>query len=195
MSVEKHATDVSHPMRRALFLDRDGVVNEEIGYLSRSEQVHFVPGIFGLCHRAQSLDYLVIIITNQSGIARGIYTEEDFHTLMRWMIGELARQDIYIAGYYFCPHHPEHGVGAYRVDCQDRKPNPGMLMQAAEKFHLDLSQSILIGDRCTDMLAGAAAGVGTLALLKGTEKKPCVAPTDARYIQSLHEALDLLTRS
>lgn len=177
---------------RALFLDRDGVVNEEIGYLSRPEQVRFMPGVFDLCRKAQALGYRLIVVTNQAGIARGFYTEEDFHALMRWMTAEFAREGARLDRVYFCPHHPEHGVGAYRKECPDRKPNPGMLRRAAKDFSLDLAQSVLIGDRCSDIAAGDAAGIGTLLLLEGIEAEPCMHAERYHHIVSLQEALERL---
>lgn len=181
--------------RRALFLDRDGVVNQEVGYLSRPDQLHFLPDIFPLCQQAQALGYLLIIVTNQAGIARGYYSEEEFHALMLYIAREFSARGIHIEKYYFCPHHPEHGMGAYRIDCQSRKPNPGMLLQAANDFDLDLAQSIFIGDRCTDMAAGHTAGVGTLALLAGTEKEACPPPPKIRMLRSLPEAMSLLKKA
>lgn len=179
---------------RALFLDRDGVVNEEVGYLSRPEQVRFVDGIFDLCRRAQALGYFLIVVTNQAGIARGFYTEADFHALTQWMTAEFAREGVRLDRTYFCPHHPEHGVGAYRRDCPDRKPNPGMLLHAAREFQLDLAQSIIIGDRCTDMAAGEAAGVGTLLLVEGMEPAPCAQAKGYRCIARLQEATEVLAK-
>ncbi|HEX4021808.1 MAG TPA: HAD family hydrolase [Acidobacteriaceae bacterium] len=194
MSSEKPRVPViQKKFARALFLDRDGVVNEEIGYLSRSDQVRFLPGIFDLCRKAQSLGYILIIVTNQAGIARGYYSETEFHVLMQWMTGEFAREGIRLDRYYFCPHHPEHGVGAYRLDCQDRKPNPGMFLNAATEFHLDLARSIFLGDRCTDMVAGRAAGVGTLVLVEGQEVKPCDEPEKFRRVKNLLMASESLT--
>ena len=178
--------------KRALFLDRDGVVNEEIGYLSQPEQVRFVPGIFDLCRKAQALGYRLIIVTNQAGIARGYYTEEDFHALMQWMRAEFAREGVALDQYYFCPHHPEHGVGAYRKECPDRKPNPGMLLRAAGEFDLDLVQCIFVGDRCSDMAAGRAAGVGTLVMVEGVEPGPCTQPEDFLRVCGLQAVLGLL---
>lgn len=179
---------------RALFLDRDGVVNEEIGYLSKPEQVRFVPGIFELCRKAQSLGYRLIIVTNQAGIARGYYTEEDFHALMRWMRAEFAGEEVILDHYYSCPHHPEHGVGAYRKECPDRKPNPGMLLRAAEDFDLDLAQCIFVGDRCSDMAAGRAANAGTLVLLEGTETERCSQSDDFLRVKNLQAVVGLLHR-
>ncbi len=177
---------------RALFLDRDGVINEEINYLHRPEQVRFLPGIFSLSRHAQALGYKLIVVTNQAGIARGYYTEEDFHALTRWMEAAFAREGVQLDRTYFCPHHPEHGVGAYRHECPDRKPNPGMLLHASRDFSLDLARSVFIGDRCTDMAAGQAAGVGTLLLLEGVERGDCAEVLQYQRIPTLDAALPLL---
>jgi len=176
----------------ALFLDRDGVVNREVGYLSKPEQLEFVPGIFDLCRSAQRLGYKLILVTNQSGIARQLYTEQDFHLLMRWIEGQFARVGIQLSGYYFCPHHPEHGLGRYRKECPDRKPQPGMLLRAAREHHIDLRQSILIGDRCSDIEAGAAAGVKTLILLAGTEVAGCRQAPSHVVVTALSDAVQTL---
>ncbi len=178
----------------ALFLDRDGVVNREIGYLFRPEQVEFVPGIFDLCRSAQAAGYRLILITNQSGIARELYSEADFHSLMRWINIQFANAGIQIGAYYFCPHHPEHGVGRYRKECQDRKPQPGMLLRAAQEHAIDLRRSILLGDRCSDIQAGAAAGVGKLILLAGTESAGCPQIPHHIVVSSLAEVTGTLLR-
>jgi D-glycero-D-manno-heptose 1,7-bisphosphate phosphatase len=156
-----------------LILDRDGVIHREIGYLHQPEQVEFIPGIFELCRRAREKGYRIVIVTNQAGIGRGLYSEENFHALMRWMMERFAAEHAPLDGYYFCPHHPVHGVGGYQVDCPDRKPRPGMILRAAREHAIDLSQSILVGDRCSDLFAGAAAGIDRLFLLQGTEPGPC----------------------
>lgn len=176
----------------ALFLDRDGVVNREIGYLSHPDQVEFLPGIFELSRAAQTAGYKLIVITNQAGIARQLYTESDFHALMLWMTEQFARAQIRLDAYYYCPHHPEHGIGRYRLDCPDRKPNPGMLLQAAREHGIDLRRSLLIGDRCSDMQAGAAAGVGKLILLKGTEVSECGLPDNCIVVSGLPEVAAFL---
>lgn len=161
------------PPNRALFLDRDGIVNEEVGYLHRPADVRWVEGIAPLCRTAQSLGYKLIVVTNQSGIARGLYTEADFHTLMDWMRVELQREHVHLDAVYYCPFHPQHGVGRYRREHEDRKPGPGMLLRAAREHGLDLSRSILIGDRCSDIAAAHAAGLRHAFLLRGTEAGPC----------------------
>jgi D-glycero-D-manno-heptose 1,7-bisphosphate phosphatase len=158
---------------RGLFLDRDGVINEEIGYLNRSDDVRFVPGIFSLCRTAQALGYKLMVVTNQSGIARGYYTEADFHILMDWMRNAFQREGVLLDAVYFCPYHPEHGVGEYRRDHEDRKPGAGMLKQGAREFDLSLAESVMIGDRCSDVAAARAAGLRQAFLLAGTETSGC----------------------
>lgn len=163
------------------------MINREIGYLSRPEQVEFVPGIFDLCRSAQILGYKLIVITNQAGIARGLYTEDDFHVLMDWMLDQFTRAQISVDGYYYCPHHPDYGIGRYRRACDDRKPHPGMILRAASDHGIDLPRSILIGDRSSDIQAGAAAGVGSLFLLRGTESEQNRMLPKHRVIESLSE--------
>jgi D-glycero-D-manno-heptose 1,7-bisphosphate phosphatase len=157
---------------KALFLDRDGVINHETDYLYRITDVRWVEGIFPLCTTAQRLGYKLVVITNQSGIARGLYTESDFHTLMDWMRAEFLARNINLDAVYFCPYHPE-GVGTYKREHPDRKPAPGMLLRAARDLSLDLARSVLVGDRCSDIAAANAAGLAHAFILRGTESKPC----------------------
>lgn len=179
-------------LNRALFLDRDGVVNREVGYLWKAEQIEFMPGIFELCRTAQQRGYKLIVLTNQSGIARQLYSETDFHTLMGCMIAEFTRQHVRLDGYYYCPHHPDHGVGKYRLDCAARKPQPGMLLSAARDHGVDAAQSVLIGDRCSDIGAGTAAHIGKVLLFQGTAPTPCPSSRPYTHISTLLEAIPLL---
>jgi len=146
--------------RRALFLDRDGVINIDHGYVYQQDQFEFVGGIFDLCRKAVALDYLVIVVTNQAGIGRGYYTEQQFHEITAWMCGEFLAQGAKIERVYFCPFHPEHGVGKYKRESGFRKPGPGMILDAARDYGLDLASSVLVGDKESDIAAGLAAGVG-----------------------------------
>jgi len=152
--------------RPALFLDRDGVINVDKAYVHRKEDFVFVDGIFDLVRHANALDWLVVIVTNQAGIGRGYYSEAQFHELMTWVRSEFANQQCRIDGVYFCPHHPEHGIGRYRCDCGSRKPAPGMFVRAAREMNIDLPRSMMVGDQPTDMAAAEAAGVSTRLLLR-----------------------------
>jgi D-glycero-D-manno-heptose 1,7-bisphosphate phosphatase len=171
--------------RPALFLDRDGVVNVEVGYLHRSDEVQFVPGIFSLCRTAMRLGYALVVVTNQAGIARGFYTEADFEVLMAWMREELRREEVVLDGVYYCPYHPEHGVGEYRREHEDRKPGPGMLRRAAKDLGISLGDSVLVGDRCSDVAAANAAGLRQAFLVHGTEQTPCAG--EYRDVKTLAE--------
>lgn len=159
--------------QRALFLDRDGVVNEEVGYLHRAEEVRFVDGIFSLCRTAVGLGYRLIVVTNQAGIARGYYSEADFHLLMTFMRAELRAQSVELDAVYFCPYHPVHGIGVYKREHEDRKPGTGMLRRGVAEFGVELSESVMVGDRCSDIAAANAAGLRQAFLVCGTETAGC----------------------
>jgi D-glycero-D-manno-heptose 1,7-bisphosphate phosphatase len=146
--------------RRALFIDRDGVINIDHGYVHQREQFEFVEGIFDLCRKATELNYLIFVVTNQAGIGRGHYTEQEFHELTNWMCQEFLARGIKIEQVYFCPFHPEYGVGNYKQESIFRKPGPGMILKAAREYELDLALSVLVGDKISDVEAGLAAGVG-----------------------------------
>jgi D-glycero-D-manno-heptose 1,7-bisphosphate phosphatase len=156
---------MSAALQPALFLDRDGVINVDHAYVHRPEHFEFIDGIFDLVTAANRAGYLVVVVTNQAGIGRGYYSEADFHALTDWMCSEFARRGGRIDAVYFCPYHPEHGVGQYKRESEYRKPGPGMLLQAAREHGIDLSASIMVGDKISDMEAGRRAGVGTLLYL------------------------------
>ncbi len=150
---------------KALFLDRDGVINKEINYLHRIEDFEFLDGIFDLCRTAFENNYRIVVVTNQSGIARNYYNEKDLEKLTKWMFAKFAGQGIEISRVYACPHLPDANLELYRCDCHARKPNPGMLLQAQKDFNLNLSKCILIGDKERDIEAGLRAGINKLILL------------------------------
>ena len=150
---------------KALFLDRDGVINEERNYVFRVEDFFFIDGIFDLCRAAIAKGFDIIIVTNQAGIARGLYEEKDFAALTDWMRRRFEEEGVVIRKVYFCPFHPTHGVGEYRKDAFCRKPNPGMIIAARDEFGYDLARSVLIGDKPTDIEAGRRAGVGLNLLI------------------------------
>jgi D-glycero-D-manno-heptose 1,7-bisphosphate phosphatase len=157
-------------LRPALFLDRDGVINHDNGYVHRITDCRFIDGIFDLAADFSARGYAIVIVTNQSGIGRGFFSEEDFVVLMDWMTHEFVRAHAPIAGVYHCPYHPTEGIGRYRVESFWRKPQPGMLLQAAKDLNLDLGASWSLGDRMQDVEAGRAAGVGMLVLLDASAR-------------------------
>lgn len=148
-------------MKRALFLDRDGVINIEKNYVFRVEDFEFTPWIFELCKKYQNEGYLIFVITNQAGIARKIFTESDFFILTDWMIQQFKNQDITITKVFFCPHHPD-----FTGNCDCRKPNAGLIFQAAKEYDIDLPDSILIGDKESDIQAGYNAGIKNCFFVK-----------------------------
>ncbi|WP_036003205.1 D-glycero-beta-D-manno-heptose 1,7-bisphosphate 7-phosphatase [Paraburkholderia caribensis] len=151
--------------KRALFLDRDGVINVDVGYLHRKEDCVFLPGIFELVRRARRAGFDVFVVTNQAGVARGYYTEETFAGFTEWMLEQFADEGAPITQVYYCPHHPDAGTGGYRIACDCRKPQPGMLLRAAREHDVDLTESVMVGDSLTDMQAARAAGVAHRFLL------------------------------
>ena len=147
-------------MNKALFLDRDGVVNVDTHYVGRIEDFEFIGGVFDTLRQAQEQGFVLIVVTNQAGIARGFYTEDDFARLTNWMIAELSKERIAIKQVYYCPFHIDGVVAEFTGESEMRKPNPGMLLQAQRDHNLDMSQSIMIGDKESDIEAGKRAGVG-----------------------------------
>ena len=152
---------------KALFLDRDGVINVDKHHVYKIEDCEFIDGIFDKCRQAKSKGYKLIVVTNQAGIAKGIYTEEDYFKFRDYVHAEFEKQGCPIDAEYYCPYHIE-GFGKYKKDSEDRKPNPGMILKAAKDFNIDLSQSILIGDKESDIEAGKRAGITTNILNTST---------------------------
>ena len=154
--------------RPAAFLDRDGVINIDHGYVARIEDFEFVPGALDASRALAQRGFALVVITNQSGIGRGLYTEADYQTLTAWMRAQFTAAGAPLAGVYHCPHHPLNARGAYRVACECRKPAPGMLLRAAQDLGLDLARSVLFGDKLSDLQAALSAGVPQRVLL-GTD--------------------------
>jgi D-glycero-D-manno-heptose 1,7-bisphosphate phosphatase len=173
----------------ALFLDRDGVINVDHGYVHRPDQFEFVPGIFELARFwTNELRRPIIVVTNQSGIGRGYFGEKAYAELTRWMCDRFEAERTAIARVYHCPYHPRHGLGEYRRDHPWRKPSPGMILQAASDLGLDLAQSALMGDAMSDIEAGAAAGIGLRVLLASY-------PAESRRGEPSHEVVPDLARA
>jgi D-glycero-D-manno-heptose 1,7-bisphosphate phosphatase len=183
--------------RRALFLDRDGVINHDAGYTHRWEAFVFIDGIFELARAAHARGYLLFVVTNQAGIGRGFYTEDDFLALTERMCARFAEERAPIAKVYFDPTHPVHGLGAYRRPSSMRKPNPGMLLAAASEFGVSLQDSVLIGDKTSDLEAGAAAGVACNLWYRprtadGRDARAAASPAPGLAAAVLHDLRDAI---
>jgi D-glycero-D-manno-heptose 1,7-bisphosphate phosphatase len=171
---------------KVIFLDRDGVINHEVGYLHKSKDFKFIDGVFEACKNFQLLGYKLIIVTNQSGIARGYYQEADFHTLTKWMLEKFDNQDIDISDVFFCPHAP-------KSNCKCRKPQPGMFLEARDKYGINMEDSWLIGDKEVDIEAANAAGVNNTILVKSGHDIDEV-NTKAKFIlESIKESTQIIT--
>lgn len=158
-------------MQKALFLDRDGIINVDHGYVSRIEDFEFVDGIFELVSRFCLAGFLPIVVTNQSGIARGYYSEKDFNALSSWMQEKFKERGIKHLPVYFCPHHASAGIGDYQTDCDCRKPKPGMLLQAKADYDIDLTESVLIGDSWRDIQAGQSANLKQMIFVSNSDPR------------------------
>jgi D-glycero-D-manno-heptose 1,7-bisphosphate phosphatase len=151
-------------MKPAVFLDRDGTINVEKNYLHRVEDWEWIPGAPEAIARLNEAGYLVVVVTNQAGIARGLYTELDVQVLHAHISAELEMRGARVDAYYYCPHHPLYGE---RQDCNCRKPKPGMLFEAVRKMGIDLESSWLVGDKLIDMQAANAADVSGILVQTG----------------------------
>jgi D-glycero-D-manno-heptose 1,7-bisphosphate phosphatase len=145
--------------RPAAFLDRDGVLNEDLGYVCKPSDFRWIPGAKAAISLLNELGYLTVVITNQSGVARGFYSEDDVRALHAWVARDLSASGARIDAVYFCPHHPAARVAQYRRRCDCRKPAAGLIQQAIREHAIDPSKSFLVGDKPTDCQAAASAGV------------------------------------
>jgi D-glycero-D-manno-heptose 1,7-bisphosphate phosphatase len=160
---------------RALFLDRDGVINEDSGYLYKIDDFKFIDGIFEVLEDFKKRGYIFIVITNQSGIGRGYYTQKDFYRLTDWMVDEFKKRDIEIKRVYFCPHLPNDG-------CNCRKPKTGLFLKAKEEFDIDMENSVMIGDKDSDMRAAKDAGIKNRIIIKNSSKNATKSVDNLREI-------------
>ena len=150
----------------AIFLDRDGVINQDTGYVSHSDDFIFIDGVIDAMKQLKQKGYQLVVVTNQSGIARGLFSEKDFIRLTEWMDWSLADRGVDLDGIYFCPHHPTEGTGPETRACDCRKPAPGMFLEAAAELNINLAASYMVGDKVSDMKAAEAAGVGHKILVR-----------------------------
>lgn len=178
-------------MNKAVFLDKDGTIIEDVNYLKHASQIKFIPGSVEAIKMLNKAGYKVIVISNQSGIARGILTEDMLQAIDKNLHKRLLHQGAYLDGMYHCPHHPEHGLYPYKKECSCRKPNPGMLLKAAKDHDIDLAQSYMIGDHPTDIEAGKKAGTKTIFVLTGhgKEEKDRIKEAPDQIVESLLEAV------
>jgi len=151
----------------AVFLDRDGTINEEVGYLDDLAKLKVIPAAFEAIRLLNAAGLKTVVITNQSGVARGIFSEEFVKKTHAYLRALLEEQEAFIDGFYYCPHHPTEGIDPYRQPCDCRKPAAGMLRQAAEDLHLDLSRSYIVGDRYNDIEAGRNVGAKCVLVKTG----------------------------
>lgn len=152
-------------MNKAIFLDRDGTLNVDHGYVHQIDDFHFIDGTIQTLRQLKQMGYLLVVVTNQSGIARGYFSEQQFLQLTEWMDWSLAEQGVDLDGIYYCPHHPK-GQGEYQKTCDCRKPRAGMLMEAIKALKIDPRLSIMVGDKLEDLQAGINAGIPTNILVK-----------------------------
>ncbi|WP_437610331.1 D-glycero-beta-D-manno-heptose 1,7-bisphosphate 7-phosphatase [Erwinia sp. V71] len=150
----------------AIFLDRDGTINVDHGYVHEIDNFEFIDGVIEAMQQLKKMGFALVLVTNQSGIARGMFSEDQFMQLTEWMDWSLADRDVDLDGIYFCPHLPDASEEAYRQQCDCRKPQPGMLLAAQQELHIDMSASYMVGDKLEDMLAAKAAGVGKKVLVR-----------------------------
>ena len=173
-------------INKTIFLDRDGVINQDVNYLHKISDFKFIDGIFDTCIYFQKLGYQIIIITNQSGIARGYYNESDYAKLNQWMLSQFQKYDINILDVFHCPHGPDS-------DCVDRKPNPGMFLKAKTKHHIDMQNSWAIGDKESDIQAANNADIKNTILVRSGHKID-KSKSKAKYIiDSIKKSIKIIT--
>jgi D-glycero-D-manno-heptose 1,7-bisphosphate phosphatase len=170
---------------KTIFLDRDGVINKEINYLHKIDDFEFIDGVFETCQYLISLDYQIIVITNQSGISRGYYTEKDFQIITEWMIAEFQKNDIIILDIFHCPHLPNS-------NCNCRKPKPGMLLDAKYKHNIDMQNSWLIGDKEIDIIAANSSGITNTILVKSGHKINEVDSNAKYFLDSIQQSKQVI---
>lgn len=180
-------------MNRAVFLDRDGTINIEKEYLFRISEFEFIPGAIGAIKELNAAGFKVIIITNQSGIAKGYYGEKDLEKLHNWMEQELKKHGAVIDDIYYCPHHNEYGTGIYKQDCTCRKPKPGMLLKAVTEHDIVPGLSYTVGDRESDIIAGKRAGTKTILVGTGYAENTSI-PADY-FAPDIKRAIDHIITS
>ena len=177
-------------MQRAVFLDRDGTIIEDTGYVAGQERVEFLPRSSQAVKLLNENGFRVIVISNQAGVARGYYSEADVRETNRYIQSTLAGQGAIIDRFYYCPHHIEGIVDKYRRECYDRKPNPGMIERGKSDYRVDLEESFVVGDRYSDIEAGLRAGCRTVLLINGNPPDEEVTAVPHHTARDLYEAVE-----
>lgn len=154
---------------KAVFLDRDGIINKDCAYPHKPEQIVFTNDIFAFCKYAIKKGYILVVVTNQAGVAKGHFVEDDVKFLHKWMNDQFIEQGINISGFYYCPYHKDGIVTEYAIDSEDRKPNPGMILKAVSDFNIDVRESIMIGDKLSDRIK--LDGLRSVVIKSGYTKK------------------------
>jgi len=178
--------------RRAIFMDRDGTVCDEVGYVNHVSRSRLLPRSAEAVRLVNDAGLLAVLVTNQSGVARGLFDEALVASVHRQLAGSLAAAGARLDAFYFCPHHPREGQPPYRADCDCRKPRPGMLTRAAREHDIDLDASWMIGDSLVDLEAGAAAGASTVHVLTGYGRGLVELQSQRFKVRATHTAADLL---
>ena len=178
--------------RRAIFMDRDGTICEEVGYVNHLSRSRLLPNSAEAIRLVNGAGYLAIVVTNQSGVARGLFDEDLVNAVHRQLAGRVEASGGLLDAIYYCPHHPREGSPPYRQDCGCRKPKPGMLLRAAEEHDIDLARSYMVGDSLVDLAAGVAAGAGVVHVLTGYGRGLVDHQKDRFTVPPLFTAVDLL---
>lgn len=182
----------------AIFFDRDGTLNLDYGYVCDIDRFEFIDGTIDALSELKEMGFALVLVTNQSGIARGLFTEAQFETLTEWMDWSLADRGVDLDGIYYCPHHSEGNVDAFRQICDCRKPLPGMLLSARDFLHIDMAASYMVGDKLEDMQAATAAQVGTCVLVRTgkpvTSKAEAVADWVLASLAELPQAIKIQSK-
>lgn len=154
-------------MDRVVFLDRDGTINTEVNYLYKTEELEFLPGVPEALARLYRAGFKLVVVSNQAGVGRGYYTEHDVDKLHQYMNGLLKKSGAVVEHFFYCPHHPEHGVGEYKVECRCRKPEIGMFEMAERYLDIDKKHSYMVGDKLADTRAGRNYGISSILVGTG----------------------------